>query len=69
MVVLSSHFLRDSGLFLEDGERSLNYGPDKVRIPRPLVIGDSLKLYSHISLLDATGKGKGEVLLKTCHEI
>ena len=67
MVVLWSHFFRDAGLFLEDGERSLNYGLDKVRIPRPVLIGDGLKLCSNISLLDATGKG--ELLLKTCHEI
>lgn len=69
MMSLLSHFYRDSGLWPEDGEHPLNYGLDKVRVLKPVVIGDGVRLRSHISLLDATGKGNGEYLLKTCHEI
>ena len=35
----------------------------------PVVIGDGVRLRSHISLLAATPKGTGEYLLKTCHEV
>ncbi len=69
MVALLSHFFRDAGLFPLDGERPLNYGLDKVRVLKPVVIGDGVHLRSHISLLDATDKGRGEVLLKSCHQI
>ena len=69
MVGLLSHFFRDAGLFPEDGARPLNYGLDKVRVLQPVVIGDGVRLRSHISLLDVTDKGQGEYLLKTCHEV
>ncbi|MEM7018919.1 MAG: MaoC/PaaZ C-terminal domain-containing protein [Pseudomonadota bacterium] len=69
MVGLLSHFFKDSGLQPQDGEYPLNYGLDKVRVLKPVVIGDGVKLRSHISLLGATDKGKGEMLLKTCHEL
>ncbi|MDA1073898.1 MAG: MaoC/PaaZ C-terminal domain-containing protein [Proteobacteria bacterium] len=69
MVGLLSHFFKDSGLQPADGERPLNYGLDKVRVLKPVVIGDGVRLRSHISLLDAKDKGKGEMLLKTCHEL
>ena len=69
MVALLSHFFRDAGLQPEDGVRPLNYGLDKVRVLQPVVIGDGVRLRSHISLLDATDKGDGEYLLKTCHEL
>ncbi len=69
MLALLSDFFRTAGLFPEDGARPLNYGLDKVRVLQPVVIGDGVRLRSHISLLDATDKGKGEFLLKTCHEV
>ncbi len=69
MVSLLSHFYRDTGLWPEDGAYPLNYGLDKVRILQPVVIGDGVRLRSHISLLEADHKGKGEYLLKNCHEI
>jgi len=69
MVSLLSHFYRDAELWPEDGAYPLNYGLDKVRVLRPVVIGDGVRLRSHISLLAATPKGNGEYLLKTCHEI
>jgi acyl dehydratase len=69
MVSLLSHFFEDSGSKPEDGAYSLNYGLDKVRILQPVVIGNGVRLRSHVSLLDAADKGNGQRLLKTCHEI
>ncbi len=69
MVSLLSHFYRDAELWPADGGYPLNYGLDKVRVLQPVVIGDGVRLRSHISLLDATPKGNGEYLLKTKHEI
>ncbi|MEM8766854.1 MAG: MaoC/PaaZ C-terminal domain-containing protein [Pseudomonadota bacterium] len=69
MMSLLSHYYRDSGLWPEDGQNPLNYGLDKVRVLKPVVIGDGVRLRSHISLMDATPKGNGEYLLKTCHEL
>ncbi len=69
MVSLLSHFFEDAGSRPEDGSHSLNYGLDKVRVLKPVVIGDGVKLRSHVSLLDSIDKGEGQRLLKTCHEV
>ena len=69
MVALLSHFYRDAKLWPEDGRNPLNYGLDKVRVLQPVVIGDGVRLRSHISLMDVTAKPAGEYLLKTAHEI
>lgn len=69
MVSLLSHFYRDASLWPEDGTNPLNYGLDKVRVLKPVIIGDGVRLRSHISLLDVQPKPKGEYLLKTCHDI
>ncbi len=69
MVALLSHFYRDTGLWPVDGSTPLNYGLDKVRVLAPVVIGEGVKLRSHITLLDVTDKGRGEYLVKTKHEI
>jgi acyl dehydratase len=69
IVSLLSHFFRDASLFPEDGTRPLNYGLDKVRVLQPVVIGDGVRLRSHITLLDVTDKGKGEYLLTSCHNV
>jgi len=69
MVSLLSHFYRDAELWPVDGGYPLNYGLDKVRVLQPVVIGDGVRLRSHITLADATPKGNGEYLLKNCHEI
>jgi acyl dehydratase len=66
---LLSHFYRDAKLWPEDGRNPLNYGLDKVRVLKPVIIGDGVRLRSHISLLDVTPKQNGEYLLTTCHEI
>ncbi|NKB99257.1 MAG: MaoC family dehydratase [Pseudomonadales bacterium] len=68
-VALLSHFYRDAGLWPQDGSYPLNYGLDKVRILQPVVIGDGVRLRSHITLLEASAKGNGEYLLKNAHEI
>jgi len=69
MVSLMSHFDRDVGLWPEDGTNPLNYGMDKVRVLKPVVIGDGVRLRSHIKLLDVADKGSGEYLVKTSHDI
>ena len=69
MVSLLSHFIEDSGSRPADGSHSLNYGLDKVRVLQPVVIGDGVKLRSHVSLLAVSDKGDGQRLLKTCHEV
>ncbi len=69
MLALLSDFFRTADQFPEDGARPLNYGLDKVRVLQPVVIGDGVRLRSHISLLDVTDKGNGEFLIKTCHEV
>ena len=47
----------------------MNYGLDKVRVLKPVVIGDGVRLRSHVSLLNAVDKGNGERLLATAHEV
>ena len=69
MVSLMSHFLRDSDLWPEDGKNPLNYGMDKVRVLQPVVIGDGVRLRSHITLLDVQDKGNGEYLMKVSHDV
>jgi acyl dehydratase len=69
VISLLSHFFRDTGVWPKDGGSPLNYGLDKVRVLQPIVIGDGVKLRSHISLLDVTDKGEGQYLVKTKHEI
>lgn len=69
MVALLSHFYRDSGLWPEDARNPLNYGLDRVRVLQPVVVSDGVRLRSHITLLDAQDKGRGEWLLKTSHEL
>lgn len=69
MVAMLSHFYRDAGLWPEDGAKPLNYGLNKVRVLQPVIIGDGVRLRSHMSLLDAQDKGNGEYLLNICHEI
>ena len=69
MVALLSHFYRDAKLWPQDGQSPLNYGLDKVRVLQPVIIGDGVRLRSHITLLDVTDKGNDEYLVKTSHEI
>jgi acyl dehydratase len=68
-IALLSHFYKSSQLWPEDGRNPLNYGLDKVRILKPIIIGDGVRLRSHITLLDAQRKAAGDMLLKTRHDI
>ena len=65
MVSLLSHFLETAGLRPPDGKYSLNYGLDKVRVLRPVVIGDGVRLRARVSFIDVIDKGEGRRILKT----
>ncbi len=52
-----------------DGQNPLNYGLDKVRILKPIIIGDGIRLRSNMRLLKAVPKARGEHLLKVAHDI
>lgn len=69
MVSLLSHFCETSGLRPEDGSHSLNYGLDKVRVLKPVVIGEGVRLRSHVSVLDVTEKPDGQRLIKSRHDV
>ena len=69
MVSLITHFLELADLRPSDGSRSLNYGMDKVRVLRPVVIGEGVRLRDRIRLLDVNDKGDGKRLFKTGHQI
>ncbi|MBT6274227.1 MAG: MaoC family dehydratase [Chromatiales bacterium] len=69
MVSLLTHFLDIANLRPTDAGHSLNYGMDKVRVLRPVVIGDGVQLRDRITLLDVTDKGEGRRLFKTGHSI
>ncbi len=69
IVSLLSHFFRDTGQWPVDGQYPLNYGLDKVRVLKPVVIGDGVRLRSHVSLLEVDQKAPTEYLIKNCHEI
>lgn len=69
MVSLVTHFLELGGLLYSDGRNPLNYGMDKVRILKPVIVGDGVRLRDRISILDVTDKGEGRRLVKTGHQI
>ena len=64
-----SHFYKSAELWPLDGQNPLNYGLDRVRILKPIIIGDGVRLRSHITLLDAQKKKGGDMLLKNQHDI
>ena len=69
MVSLVTHFLELGGLRFPDGENSLNYGMDRVRILQPVVVGDGIRLRDRIRLLEVTDRDEGRRLIKTAHRI
>ena len=69
MVSLLSHFCESAGLRPEDGSHSLNYGLDKVRVLKPVVIGEGVRLRSHVSVLEVKDKPDGQRLIKSRHEV
>ena len=68
-ISLITHFLKLGGFYFPDGRNPLNYGMDKVRILRPVLIGEGIKLRDRISLLDVKNKDAGCRLIKTGHLI
>ena len=69
VISLLSHFFKSADLWPEDGQDPLNYGIDKVRILRPIIIGSGVRLRSHISLIEVIPKKGEDMLVKTKHEI
>ena len=69
VISLLSHFFKSAELWPEDGQDPLNYGIDKVRILKPIIIGDGVRLRSHISLIEVVPKKGSDMLVKTKHEI
>ena len=69
VISLLSHFFKSAELWPEDGQDPLNYGVDKVRILKPIIIGDGVRLRSHISLIEVVPKKEDDMLVKTKHEI
>ena len=69
MVSLITHFLKTGGFYYRDGKNPLNYGMDKARILRPVLVGDGIKLRDRISVLKVQDKGEGRRLVKTAHHI
>ena len=69
VISLLSHFFKSAELWPEDGKDPLNYGVDRVRILKPIIIGDGVRLRSHISLIEVVPKKGNDMLVKTKHEI
>ena len=69
VISLLSHFYKSAELWPEDGQDPLNYGVDKVRILKPIIIGDGVRLRSHISLIEVVPKKENDMVVKTRHEI
>ena len=69
VVGLLSHFFKSAGLWPIDACDPLNYGLDKVRILKPIIIGEGLRLRSRVHLMEVTPKGNGEYLLKVSHHV
>lgn len=68
-VSLITWFVESAGLRAPDVGSTLNYGMDKVRMMRPVLVGDGVRLRDRITLLDVTDKGEGRRLMKTGHSI
>ncbi len=64
-LALITHFIESADLRPPDLAYTLNYGMDKVRVLRPVLIGDGVRLRDRITLLDVVDKGDGKRLLKT----
>ena len=61
-VSLLTYFNEQKGLNPPDGDYHLNYGLDKVRILRPVTIGDGIRLRSRITLKSVEDKGEKALL-------
>lgn len=68
-VSLLTHFTETGGMDPPDGDYFLNYGLDKVRIIKPVKIGDGVRIRDRIGLLKVEDKGEGKKLCTTSHLI
>jgi len=68
-IALLPYFYQSAGCWPIDGEDPLNYGLDKVRILKPIIIGDGVRLRSQMRLLAAEPKSDGDYLLKVGNDI
>lgn len=62
---LLSHFMDNTGMRPRDSAFGLNYGFDKVRYLAPLVVGDTVRIRDRISILEATWRPGGHLMVKT----
>lgn len=62
---LITYFMKTSGLRPADAAYSLNYGMDKVRVLRPVLVGDGVRLRDRVTLIDVIDKGEGRRIFKT----
>ena len=69
LLSLITYFVRVGGINPADGAYSLNYGMDKARILKPVVIGDGIRVRDRIGLLRVRDKGEGRRLCTTSHHI
>ena len=69
LVSLITYFVRVGGIDPADGLHSLNYGMNKVRILKPTVIGDGIRVRDRIGLMDVVDKEAGLRLFTTSHLI
>ncbi|MDE0942213.1 MAG: MaoC/PaaZ C-terminal domain-containing protein [Alphaproteobacteria bacterium] len=65
MVSLMTHFMLLAGIMRPpDAAYSLNYGLDKVRVIRPVLVGDGVWLRDRITLLEVTDLEEGRRRMK-----
>ena len=69
LVSLITYFVRSGGIDPADGMHSLNYGMNKVRILKPVVIGDGIRVRDRIGLMAVEDKEAGRRLFTTSHLI
>ncbi|WP_417513988.1 MaoC family dehydratase [Minwuia sp.] len=62
---LLSHFLDNVRMRPADAAFGLNYGFEKVRYLAPLVVGDDVRVRDRITILDATWRSGGRLMVKT----
>ncbi len=68
IISLITYFMESAGVRPKDGAYSLNYGMDKVRVLRPIITGEGVRVRDRIKLIGTTDRGEGKCLLKTGHE-
>jgi len=65
MLSLVTHFMLQAGIMRPpDAAYSLNYGLDKVRVLRPVLVGDGVWLRDRITLLEVAERDEGRRRIK-----